>query len=231
MPRRDPLPPDVARELEDLDAALAGAPGADPELTALVTDVRAARPEPGPAFLASLDAKVLEGFGAPGGAPSRRRLPRLRVWAPLMGATAAALVLVVVLVAGNGSTGGGDNASSGGGGSVAASDSGGARETAKDSGGGAGPTDQSSSSSSSVQSRSSSSSSSVQSGSSTATPAPPLAPGPSGPSDALGRTRRVERSAELVLAPPPDAVQDVADGVVRSTQAIGGYVAQSQVQA
>ena len=71
MRRRDALPdPEVLRGLRELDAALAGEPTADPDLSQLVADVEAARPEPSAAFLASLDARVHAGF------PREARRPR-----------------------------------------------------------------------------------------------------------------------------------------------------------
>jgi hypothetical protein len=54
----------------------------------------------------------------------------------------------------------------------------------------------------------------------------PSAPPPSGPSSA---PRRVERAAELRLTPAAADVQQTADGVVRETQAAGGYVQRSEV--
>jgi hypothetical protein len=39
----------------------------------------------------------------------------------------------------------------------------------------------------------------------------------------------VQRAAELTLTPAPADVQDTADGVVRETQAAGGYVQQSSI--
>ena len=57
------LDPAVAAELEELERALAGAPNADPVLSALVRDVRDDAPDfDGPARTA-LDAKVADGFG------------------------------------------------------------------------------------------------------------------------------------------------------------------------
>jgi hypothetical protein len=47
MRRPELLDPAVARDLDALDAALAGAPGTDPELVALAADVRAAAPRDG----------------------------------------------------------------------------------------------------------------------------------------------------------------------------------------
>jgi hypothetical protein len=60
--------------------------------------------------------------------------------------------------------------------------------------------------------------------------AAPAAPSAAGDSSAsTSSPRRVERSAQLTLTPAPGDVQDVADGVVRTTQAVAGYVAQSSV--
>src|SRR4051812_27416691 len=213
MRRRDPLPPDVARALEDLDAAVAGAPGADPELATLVADVREMRPEPDPAFLATLDARVLEGFGgAPPRTPWHTRLRRPQVLLPGLGIAVAAVLVVVIASSPNGT----DDAS------VSAGSGGGA--TSSQSAGAA-------SSSGGAESSGNSASSKGSGGSALSTAIAPAAPAPGTGNDALGRTRRVERNAELILTTPPGDVQAAADGVVRATQAAGGYVAQSQVQA
>jgi hypothetical protein len=58
--------------------------------------------------------------------------------------------------------------------------------------------------------------------------APAAAP-PSVARDVDGRQRQVERAAELELTAKPGDVQEVADGVVRATQAVGGYVARSEI--
>jgi hypothetical protein len=93
---------------------------------------------------------------------------------------------------------------------------------------------------------SSSSSSSSGGGSATAESAPSAKAAPAtpqlaapAPSSSAGSTsadsaapapaRRVQRGAALTLTPAPHDVQDVADGVVRETQAAGGYVAESAV--
>jgi hypothetical protein len=55
-----------------------------------------------------------------------------------------------------------------------------------------------------------------------ATPSQPLDAGPAGP-------RKVEQAVQLTLTPAPADVQTTADGVVRETQAVGGYVENSQV--
>ena len=108
MRRRDALPdPEVVHGLRELDAALAGEPTADPDLTLLVADVRAARPAADPAFLASLDARVHAGFPREAETPARRRNPyakppwhqrllRSEVFTPL----AAALVIVALVTVG-----------------------------------------------------------------------------------------------------------------------------------
>src|SRR6185437_12015689 len=63
MRRREPaLDPAVATELEALEAALAGDPAADPELSALVRDVRTETPAMAPAFRGRLDQRVERGF-------------------------------------------------------------------------------------------------------------------------------------------------------------------------
>ncbi|HEY0364014.1 MAG TPA: hypothetical protein VGC83_17175, partial [Solirubrobacteraceae bacterium] len=112
MRRHEPtLDPAVAAELEALEAALAGLPAAEPELAALVRDVRAEAPAMAPDFRARLDRRVERGFER---ALPRRRFASLRPMIPALavaGCVLAALV-AVVLSAGGGSN---DSASSGGG--------------------------------------------------------------------------------------------------------------------
>src|SRR5689334_7824348 len=101
MRRRNALPdPEVVHALRELDAALAGEPGADPELCDLAVAVRAARPEAEPAFLASLDARVHAGFPRDERpAPARA----VRRWLPVTAfSTAAAAALVVLVVSSSG---------------------------------------------------------------------------------------------------------------------------------
>jgi hypothetical protein len=43
------------------------------------------------------------------------------------------------------------------------------------------------------------------------------------------RTRQVERAADMTLSAPRDRVSAVADGIVRTTEAAGGFVASSNV--
>jgi hypothetical protein len=221
MRRRDALPdPEVDHGLRELEAALAGEPAADPELALLVADVRAAAPEPDAQFLASLDARVHAGFPreedtprrAAGGPSWRQRLPHPNVLVPSVAGTLVA-ALVVVGIATSGGDGPDDSASSGSASSRAGTTAlkkrePQATEDAAASVSGARPA---------VQTQSSSSASKVA-------PSPPLPAVPS------STPRKVQRAAELTLTPAPDEVQDTADGVVRETQAAGGYVQTSSIR-
>ena len=94
MRRREPtLDPAVAAELEALEAALAGDPAAEPELAALVRDVRAEAPAMAPDFRARLDRRVERGF------ERRAAPPALRVAAPLIPALGVAGCVLAALVA------------------------------------------------------------------------------------------------------------------------------------
>ena len=88
MRRREPtLDPAVAAELEALEAALAGDPSAEPELVALVRDVRAEAPTMDPGFRARLDERVEHEFAK---APRRRRFA-LRPLIPALGVAGCVL--------------------------------------------------------------------------------------------------------------------------------------------
>jgi hypothetical protein len=191
MRRREPtLDPAVAAELEALEAALAGDPAAEPELAALVRDVRAEAPAMEPSFRARLDQRVERDFAR---ARPRRRFA-LRPLIPALGVAGCVLAAIVAIAL---TSGGGANDSAGssvGGAGVvgaapAPSES---SDAAKSSGGGS---------------------------SSSALAAPPAA--------APARQRRVERSTRLELSTTD--VQKATDGVVRATQAAGGFVQSSQV--
>jgi hypothetical protein len=197
------MDPEVVHGLRELEAALAAEPAADPELALLVADVRAVRPEPDPTFLAGLDARVHAGFPREQDATAPAREPwhvRIRRPQVLLPSLGGALAAVLVaLLVAGGSNKASDNGSSSSSSSAGAP----AIESQSDSG----------------------------AGSSSATSAAPAAKAaPAAPADS-GATapRRVERAVQLTLTPAPDAVQDVADGVVRETQAAGGFVAQSSV--
>ena len=201
MRRRDTttLDPAVAAELVALEVALAGDPAAEPELAALVRDVRAEAPAMAPDFRARLDRRVERGFER----TSRKRLHSLRPMIPALGVAGCVLaaLVAVVLSAGGGSS---DDAGSTGAGRAAAPAQTESSDSAKSSGGGGGST-----------------SGSAGGGSSSA---PALAaPAPSAPA----RQRRVERSTRLELTTTD--VQAASDGVVRATQATGGFVQSSQV--
>jgi hypothetical protein len=218
MRRRDALPdPETAHGLFELDAALRGEPAADPDLALLVADVAAARPEPDAAFLASLDARVRAGFPREDAPPRRgaaatpwyRKLLGARVVIPAAGTTlAAGLVVLLLINVDKGNDVVNDSASSGSSASVtsapAPSDAAGeSAPAAKDA----------------VVPQSSPFSSK---------PTAPSSVAP--PKDSTASARKVERGAELTLTPAAADVQDTADGVVRETQAAGGYVLQSSIQ-
>jgi hypothetical protein len=207
--RETPLDPAVAAELEALESALAGDSAAEPELIALVRDVRLEAPAMSPAFRAQLDQRVASRFGRP---VRGRRFAALR-GRPLLpalgvaGCLLAALVAVLVASGGNGD----DNASRGGGVSAvapASSESGGAGSGSAPSTDSAGP---------SAKDQTSSSAQAAPALKSVSPAAPPAAGG-----------RHVERSTSLALTTTD--VQRTADGIVRATQAAGGYVQLSQVR-
>jgi hypothetical protein len=195
MRRREvTLDPAVAAELEALEAALAGDLAAEPELTALVGDVRAQAPTMAPEFRARLDRRVERGFER---ALPQRRFQRLRPLVPALGVGGCVLAgIVAIVLVGSGSSD--DSSSSGGGGGAAAplaATQGESADAAKSSGGGG-----------------------ASAGSSSAAPSP-VAP--------AARQRRVERSTRLELTTTD--VQKASDGVVRATQAAGGFVQSSQI--
>jgi hypothetical protein len=189
MLRRDStLDPAVAAELEALEAALAGDPAAEPELAALVRDVRAQAPAMEPGFRARLDERVAEGFAK---AP-RRKPQRRRSLVPALGVAGCGLAAIVaVVVAGGG--GGASNGSSASRTGVAES-----ATAQRDSSAGAGA------------------------GTASSSAAAPVAP-----QAKTAPSRRVERTTRLELTTTD--VQGAADGVVRATQASGGFVQSSQV--
>jgi hypothetical protein len=187
MRRHEPtLDPAVAAELEALEAAIAGDPAAEPELAALVRDVRAEAPAMQPAFRARLDQRVERGF--------ERTVPRrrfaLRPLVPALGVAGCVLAAIVAIALSSGSDTN-DSAGSGGASSVV------------------GPARAQTEAADAAKSASGSS----------ALAAPPVA--------APSRQRRVERSTRLELSTTD--VQKATDGVVRATQAAGGFVQSSQL--
>jgi hypothetical protein len=220
------MSPEMARELAALDAALAGEP-VEPdladlaELTALL---REERPEPDPTFARALDSRVERGFPrgvkgaravpAPHGAAAalRRLLSGLR--SPLALGTAATVVVVAVVVGISQLPTGSDDS-----GSVAADRAAPAKEQSKPAAAAGGSSEDSAAA---PQSSSESAGKDVS---------PAIAPGGGGGSprsDSRGN-RYVERSAALTLGARPADLDDVADGVVRVTDEVGGFVASSNV--
>jgi hypothetical protein len=102
MRRSDVLDPAVAADLEALDAALAGAPDADPGLALFATELRELAPRPAAAFRSSLDARAARRFPR----PARRQRDWGFLLKPLVGlaATAAVVALVVASPSGTGSS-------------------------------------------------------------------------------------------------------------------------------
>jgi hypothetical protein len=196
----DLLDPAVERELAALDDALSR-PGADPALDAFVAAVREERPVPASAFTGRLDHEVASGFARE---PRRlRRKPKRRraTLGWMVPGIAASMLLALVVGAAVVSGGGsGDVVSAGGG-----------------RGGYAGGA---------AESRGSGQAGDASAG---ATSVAPPAPPETRQSDRR-RTRKVERSAALVLAARRADVATVADGVVRVTDRAGGFVRSSSVR-
>jgi Domain of unknown function (DUF4349) len=213
------LTPEMLRELAALDAALAGEP-VEPdladlaELTALL---REERPDPDPTFARALDDRVKRGFPrrAQGRAvPAPHGAARLRGWlsgalrSPMALGSAATVVLVAVVVGLSQLPSGSDDSGSGGGG--------GASTVSKPAAG---------------RAESQSADSADEPGTAASGVAPAAAPPAGGGSPRSdSRTQRfVERSAALTLGARPQDLDDVADGVVRVTDSVGGFVGSSSV--
>ena len=202
------LSPEIERELDALDAALAGH-AVDPELIGvaeLARELRAQRPVPRPEFAAGLDARATEGFPradstgpvawARGWIVAR---PPHRILAPALGAATLAVVVAVAISQGGGS---------GGGELTTATQPSGAAESLQ---GPAKPAP--------------------------AGEAAPAQPAPSDigvQTDRQGlvpgqQNRKVEQAAQLSLSTEPDDVTDVADDVIAVTDRYRGIVVSSQV--
>jgi uncharacterized protein DUF4349 len=213
------LDPAVVAELEALEAALAGDPSSDPSLATLVRDVRAEVPTMAPAFRAQLDESVEREFarGASGarrgrlpgasGSGARRLLPRTslggarRGLLPALGFAGCLLAALIAVVLTVGGGGSSNDSASSGAGEIATQAAPAQRQSS-----GAG-SDSAGGGSAGLAAPSTKA-------------APPVAPGSSG--------RRVERTTRLELSTTD--VQRVADGVVRATQSVGGFVQLSQVR-
>ena len=181
-----------------------------PELAELGELLREDPPRPDPGWARELDARAAAGFPRP---PRPARRARSRPWSrslrralvPAMGF--ACVVLVAVGVATLSLPQGEDESGSGGGGSSVAQSEGGGGSAGDASAGG------------------------EDSGSSAPSLSRPVPPSPGGGSpDSDSRSaRKQERSAALTLAARPREIEDVADAIVRVTDAAGGFVVSSSV--
>ncbi len=105
----DLIDPEIAAELEAIDATLAGEPVAPrhAELAELALLLAATRPEPQAEFVSSLDSRVQSRFARVDEAKPEGARVRFRNWfGPVAGLAAAAAALVVVVVALNSGGGG-----------------------------------------------------------------------------------------------------------------------------
>lgn len=200
--RKEPdLDPGIRRDLEALDAALAGRPlpREQEDLAALVVALREERPEPRPEFALDLDLRARDGF--PAAAPARPRPRRAaafrRRWGLALG-TAASLFIVATAVLTSGvlsGDGSGDPSTVG----TSAPQPGLVQEGERADGVAAAPESS-------------------------------VAPVPRPADDApRARERRVERGASLTLAAPRDEIEETADGVIGVTDRHGGFVRSSNV--
>ena len=220
--RREPeLDPRTRRELEALDAALAGQPvdPRDDELAALAVALRDERPAPRPEFALDLDLRAREGFqsAARSAPPAARRSRSAAAWRSWrLALPAAALVFIVA----TGVIGSGVLDSGGGGGDQPRLE---LEEAQPPEGGGAAarPSAPGETAPGAAAQRD------VQTLPAPATSPPP--PQPGGDTAPTARERRVERSASLTLATPRERIEEVADGAIRVTDRHGGFVLSSSV--
>src|SRR5215218_8740110 len=175
-----------------------------PELAELGELLREDPPRPDPVWARRLDPRVAAGFPRP---------PRRSPWAilkahrralvPVVSFACVALLVVGLSTVNLSSDDMGDGGSGGG---ASAGD-----EAAPMSG------------------RSSAESAGSSGDSSVAAPKPAQPPGGGSPGSVGRRNRAQERSAALTLAARPRAIERVADGILRVTDAAGGFVASSTV--
>jgi hypothetical protein len=206
MRRSTALDPVVARELEAVDAVLAGE-RRDPELSLIADEVRAGAPPMPPGLALRLDAAAVQGFPRPKGKGRAGWLPRLPL-IPALGTLASVALVIVIATSVN--SGSGDHTAqlervtqvpeapsdSAGAGSEATGSSG--RDTA----------------------------------SSPAAPSAAAAPTAARDSEALQKViteRRVKRAADLTIATPIAKLQETSDAVTHTVDRLGGFVAQSEV--
>ncbi len=231
MSKRESLSPEEGRELDALERALAGETvDADlRDLEDLVHDIRATAPEMSPAFAASLERRVSEGFPATDEHPAPRS-PRRWIWFPAAGALCAALVALVVVL---GSTSSHDDSLSGG--DIALTNQ--APEAASGPAAPAGKSSDSSAKRSSTDrafdeaARPPAPAAAAPSSSGSASPSTAVAPPRVNPAPAASGSgpRKVQRSADLVLRVPTGKVESTSDGVIRTVDRFGGIVTNSTI--
>ncbi len=230
--RRDAaaLDPEIERELEALEAALAGKP-VDPDLSdlaELASDLRGIRPSPRPQFAAELDSAAAAGFGG-------RRSGRLSGFAgrlgaipprrALLGAGAAAFAAIVIattVVSIGGSRT--ERQAPSGTNTVAAAPS----ETVAPGTSNAprrAPFDAQSGSSASA-----STGQATNSGAAAFEDRIGPRPAPSGPFASKHSRRAVERSAQLVLGTDPEGVRPASDRVFATVGRYQGIVLSSSIR-
>jgi hypothetical protein len=184
-----------------------------PELQELGELLREDPPRPDPAWARELDDRAAAGFPRPPRrSPWRRARPFLL---PSLG-FAATLLLVVGIASID--TGGDESGSGGGDAAVSAPGASGQSGAGSESAGGG----------SGAGATAGPESADSASGAPRPKAIPPV-PGGGDPRSDFRRARKQERSAALTLAARPREIEDVADGILRVTDAVGGYVAASSV--
>jgi hypothetical protein len=216
------LSPDVERELEAIDDALAGRRVA-PDLTELgelALLLREDRPQPTDGFGRYLDTRVERGF--PGRDPrtrvSGRRWLAWQGWmGPALGATATVMLVAVLVIAGPK----GDDDEQGG---MAASET--TMSAEESAGGGAAASEEAEDAAGGGVNEASGDEEATRS---LAPQSAPPAPSPGSPRSDARESRKVERSASLTLAARPRNIEDLSQGVQEVTRAQGGFVVSSTV--
>jgi hypothetical protein len=187
--------------------------------------VRDDAPVPDPNFELRMNARVAAGFPSRGGG-SRGRIRALLMTRPQMAAMGAAASLLIALVVALSVIGSrGDSVQSGstsGGGAVAQS----TEAPATGAGSEAAPARDSAGTTAAAPAQKAIAPST---GASDAVVGPTPVPPPSPGGFVGGRSRKVERSAALVLAAPKDKLSDVGDQVIAVTDRYRGFVLRSSV--
>jgi hypothetical protein len=222
----DTLPPEVQRDLDAMEAAIAGRPhdGGDAVLAELAAVLADDRPAPDPEWARTLDVRAAQGFDKH--APfqpqrARKRRPPRSFLAPALGLAACGLLAVVIGLGGFGSASN-DHGSPGSGGGSAGSTASSEQAPGGDT---AAPATRDAVPAPSTPPNGASGGSSAA-----IAPLPGLPPVTRGNAGSDGRSaRKVERSASMTLGTPRRDIDAVAGGVARVTTALGGFVASSDV--